>query len=292
MQSMTGFGVGKSQSESYSFEVTIRAVNGRFLETRFHIPRELISLEADFKKVLGEYLKRGTVDIFVVKRQKSHGGSHRVHLNLDLAGEYKKGIDQLAKKLKVKSAATAETLFRLPEVIKFEDIGEFTKADLSAAKKAFVAACKACSIEKKREGLSLRKDLEKLLEQLSEHVDELRGLRKEANELLDERFRQRIKAKLEGQELDSQRLAQEVVFQLDKADINEELTRLDEHIKMYKKTVMSAEAEGKKLDFYTQELLREINTIGSKSQVAKLTQTVVEAKTAIERLREQVQNIE
>ena len=92
--------------------------------------------------------------------------------------------------------------------------------------------------------------------------------------------------------MDQQRLMQEIVLQLEKSDINEELQRLQEHIKNYKKLLVSASSEGKKMDFYTQELLREVNTIGSKSQVAKLTQAVVEAKTMIERLREQVQNIE
>ncbi len=97
---------------------------------------------------------------------------------------------------------------------------------------------------------------------------------------------------MKGNELDMTRLTQEIVIQLERADINEELSRLQEHIKNYRQLIMSKEAEGKKLDFYTQELLREVNTIGSKSQVAKITSAVVEAKTLIERLREQVQNVQ
>ena len=138
----------------------------------------------------------------------------------------------------------------------------------------------------------LQKELEKLVHDLEKQVAIVAGLREDANRQLQERFEQKIGSRLKGQEMDPQRLTQEIVIQLEKADINEELVRLTEHLKNYKDLLKSAQAEGKKLDFYTQELLREVNTIGSKSQVAKITQAVVEAKTLIERLREQVQNVE
>ncbi len=127
---------------------------------------------------------------------------------------------------------------------------------------------------------------------MEKHIKVISGLREDANQLLQEKFEQKIRARLKGNEIDPARLSQEIVIQLEKADINEELSRLSEHIKNYRQLVSSSQGEGKKLDFYTQELLREVNTIGSKSQVAKITQSVVEAKTVIERLREQVQNVQ
>lgn len=292
MKSMTGFGTGKSQSEKANYEVTVRTVNGRFLEARFHIPREFLSIESDLKRELQNFIRRGTVDVFVVKKMKPGALQSRVLLNTELALEYKKSIEALSKKAKLKSQLSADALVRFPEVIKVEEAAEVDKAEIKALNKAFTAACKACLVEKNREGESLKKDIDGHLADLASKVEGIRGLRIEANSLLEERFKTRIKAKLEGMELDSQRLAQEVVLQLEKSDINEELTRLDEHLSAYKKITNDAQVEGKKLDFYTQELLREVNTIGSKSQVAKLTQLVVEAKTTIERLREQVQNIE
>ena len=143
-----------------------------------------------------------------------------------------------------------------------------------------------------REGKSLQKDLGKLLVGLEKLVKVISQLREEANAQLQERYETKIKARLKGTEIDATRLTQEIVIQLERADINEELSRLQEHIKNYRQLIMSMDAEGKKLDFYTQELLREVNTIGSKSQVAKITSAVVEAKTLIERLREQVQNVQ
>ncbi|MBO9666417.1 MAG: DUF1732 domain-containing protein, partial [Bdellovibrio sp.] len=159
-------------------------------------------------------------------------------------------------------------------------------------KKAFADACNNCNKERVREGKALRKDLEKLLSSLDKQIKVISDLRNEANSQLQEKYETKIRARLKGNDIDPSRLSQEIVIQLEKADINEELSRLSEHIKNYRQLVGSQQAEGKKLDFYTQELLREVNTIGSKSQVAKITQSVVEAKTLIERLREQVQNVQ
>src|SRR5690606_20882053 len=127
---------------------------------------------------------------------------------------------------------------------------------------------------------------------LEKQVKVISQMRESANAQLQERYETKVKARMKGTEIDPARLAQEIVIQLERADINEELSRLQEHIKNYRQLIQSKDAEGKKLDFYTQELLREVNTIGSKSQVAKITSAVVEAKTLIERLREQVQNVQ
>ena len=153
-------------------------------------------------------------------------------------------------------------------------------------------ACETAEKERRREGKDLRHQLELILHQLEEQVDEIQGVREEANQNLLARFEQKIKSRLAAVEFDSGRLSQEVAIQIEKSDINEELSRLKEHIRNYGLLLGAGEAIGKKLDFYTQELLREVNTIGSKSSVSKLTQIVVHAKTLIERLREQVQNVE
>lgn len=289
---MTGFGVGKAQSKTSKFEVTIRSVNGRYLETRFHLPRELMAYESELKKILNQSMKRGTVDVFINRKFKPSAQAQKISINEDLALEYKKTIDQIAKKTKLKSVISAETLLRLPEVIRTDEVQELGKEEEKCLKKAFEEACEACASEKKREGQSLRKDLEKHLTELENFLKQVREHREEANSLLEEKMRSRLQQKTEGIQIDPQRLAQEVLFQLDKSDINEEIVRLSEHLKAYRKMVEGDHAEGKKLDFYTQELLREVNTIGSKSQMSKMTQVVVSFKTVIERLREQVQNIE
>lgn len=292
MKSMTGYGTARVQSKDVTVEVSIRAVNGRFLETRFHLPREFVAHESDLKKILNQSLSRGTIDIFVSRRVKSLSTKAQMTVNDALAKKYLGAYKHLSKELGLPLQVHLEALARLPDIIKIEETYELFPGEEKVLKKAFTEACKNCDKERMREGQALRKDLQKLLISLEKQVKVISELRGEANAQLQERFEQKIRARLKGNEMDPTRLSQEIVIQLEKADINEELSRLSEHTKNYRHLVASDEAEGKKLDFYTQELLREVNTIGSKSQVAKITQAVVEAKTLIERLREQVQNVQ
>ena len=289
---MTGFGGAQAQSPKSQIEVSLRAVNGRFLETRFHLPREFHPFESDLKKILSKYILRGTLDIFVSRRVKNTAGQMQVVVNEDLARQYHDAAKSLAKQLKLTAATHVESLLRLPEVLKVETEVTVSAGEKKALLQAFEGACKACDQERKREGKSLVADMEKLLTGLDTQVRQIQEVREEANAGLMQKFEQKIKSRMAGLEVDSTRLSQEVVLQIDRTDINEEVTRLREHLKNYRKLLESHEPQGKKLDFYTQELLREVNTIGSKSSLSKLTQIVVDAKTNIERIREQVQNIE
>jgi len=292
MKSMTGYGTARASSKDVNVEVSIRAVNGRFLEPRFHLPREFVPFENELKKILSGVLLRGTVDVFVARKVKPTAGKAQIQVNQTLAKKYLTAYKQLSKDLGITYQVHLEAFARLPEVLKVEDSYDLSPGEEKVLKKAFTEACKNCDKERLREGKSLQKDLGALLSGLQKQIKIITDLREEANVQLQERFEQKIRSRLKGSEIDPNRLSQEIVIQLEKADINEELSRLSEHIKNYSQLVSSATAEGKKLDFYTQELLREVNTIGSKSQVAKITQAVVEAKTLIERLREQVQNVQ
>lgn len=289
---MTGFGLGKVQTKSSLTEISLRAVNGRFLETRFHLPREFVGLESDLKKILAQHFERGTIDIFVNRKVKPTAQSAQLIVNKDLAKKYFAAYKIISAELKITGQFHVETIARLPDVIKIEERSEISSSEKKAFVQAFEKACKACESEKKREGKSIKEDLEQLLTQLEAQVDEIQTVREEVNQNLLARFEQKIKSRMQSMEMDAARISQEVVIQLEKSDINEELSRLKEHIKNYRHLFSALGAQGKKLDFYTQELLREVNTIGSKSSVSKLTQIVVQAKTLIERLREQVQNIE
>ncbi|MFN7729455.1 MAG: YicC/YloC family endoribonuclease [Bdellovibrio sp.] len=292
MKSMTGFGAGRAESQKSQIDVSLRAVNGRYLETRFHLPREFHPFESDLKKKLEEFFERGTVDVFVSRKVRADQSQLKVVLNRDLAKQYMESYKQIAKDLKIRGEAQVETIARLPEVLRIESEADVSNLEKKALLQAFEKACKACDTERRREGKSLKGDLEDLLAKLESEIADIHGVRDEANQNLLARFEQKIKTRLQGLEIDSARLSQEVVMQIDKTDINEEVSRLREHVKNYRHLLQSSEAQGKKLDFYTQELLREVNTIGSKSSLSKLTQIVVEAKSNIERLREQVQNVE
>ncbi len=293
---MTGFGAFKAQNNEVSVEVSIRAVNGRFLETRFHLPRQYYTFESELKKKFSNHILRGTVDVYISRKLKGSAASGKIVVNSRLALEYFKAFKKLSTELRISENIRLEQISRQPEVITFEEADSLNPQEVTMVKKCFDAALKKFDIERQREGLALKKDLQKNLKDLQRHMGRISKLRDEANKALLERFEAKVKARLPkevaGQAMDPQRISQEIVIQLEKADINEEITRLTEHIKNFDKLIELSVVEGKKLDFYTQELLREVNTIGSKSQIAGITESVVDAKTIIERIREQVQNIE
>lgn len=292
MKSMTGFGTAKAETKTLSIEVSVRAVNGRFLENRMHIPREYISIETELKKTIAEKFQRGTIDVFISRKAIKTSESKKVSVNVNLLKEYQKAFEKISKELKVKSTLDINRVAMMPDVLLVDEIQEVQSEETKLLKKIFMQACIACEKERLREGKSLRGHMLGMLDDLEKNVIKIENLREVANKQLQEKTEIKIKQKLQGGEVDSYRLTQEIAYLLDKADVNEELQRLKTHFENYKKLINGASTEGKKLDFYTQELLREINTIGSKSQVSEITEAVVDAKTVIERLREQVQNVE
>lgn len=293
---MTGYGLARIQTAEVSIEITVRAVNGRFLENRFHLPRGYYGFESDLKKKMTEFIKRGTVDIYISRKLKSTAVSSKILINTKLANEYLKAFQKLSKDLKMSETIKFDLITRQTDIIQIEEQAEISLSEVSALKKTFDLALKKFEIERSREGLALKKDLQKNLKDLLKYISKISKLREDANKMLQEKFEAKIKARLPKdasiQGFDPQRLTQEIVIQLEKADINEEIIRLNEHLKNFEKIIDLPVVEGKKLDFYTQELLREVNTIGSKSQISGITESVVESKTLIERIREQVQNIE
>ncbi|RYZ76750.1 MAG: YicC family protein [Proteobacteria bacterium] len=309
MKSMTGFGrsslrnSGDAATRIPELDISIRAVNGRYLEMRFHLPREYAGLESDFKGILQKTFTRGTIDIYVNRAGSTR--SAEVVPNSQLAGEYLAAYQKLGQDLKLEATARLEWLARIPEVLAVREHSELTEEEATAAKALVHQVAQACDSERIREGKALKLELERHLTALEDLSKQFEILKTEANSELEKRFRDRLAQAMQkfgvgapggglggGLAVDEQRLAQEIVMQLDRADVSEELQRLKEHIKAYRDLLNKSEPQGKKLDFYAQELLREVNTIGSKSHIAKLTSLVVEAKTLVERIREQVQNAE
>ncbi len=289
---MTGYGTARSHTSQLQLEISIRCVNGRFLEPRFHLPKEYLSLEPDLKKRLQNHIKRGTVDIFISRKVSAQSMAMSIKLNKPLAQRYVKILKEIADQMKVPQNFRPETVAHWPDVITRDLGSEIETQEKNFIFRTFEKCLKACDSERHREGLFLKKDLDRTLKLLDSTVSQVQKLRSSADSELQQKFELRMRSRLKGMEIDPQRLSQEVLIQLEKADVNEEIVRLAEHIKNVQKLLSSSDAEGKKLDFYIQELHREMNTIGSKSQVSSITQAVVEGKTIIERLREQVQNIE
>lgn len=294
MKSMTGFGSHSFKSDELDVEINIKSVNGRFLETRLHAPREFAEFELDLKKLIKKTVLRGSVDVYVFRRFKEKGKKVQISTSNELAQKWLKSYGALEKSLKLdkQPLSLLDILKQAPEVLKIEEqpvLGtKVKKAVLETLKTALTKLDK----ERTREGAALKKELLLLLSELEELVGQMDSTKNEASLKLEERFHQRLKKLGLNHEVDPQRFAQELVIQMDKLDVREEITRLKEHIRAIRKLLAAKSTHGKKLDFYTQELLREVNTIGSKSQIAKLTTSVVNAKSIIERFREQVQNLE
>lgn len=292
IKSMTGFGSAKGVTPASYLEVNIRSVNGRFLETRVHLPRELGGIESDVKKALSATFQRGSVDVFISRKSRGEKSNLKLFLHEEMAEAWMSAADRLRGKAGFADTLDLKTLLQLPEVVGFEEEAMSIETDANELRRLVQQACAACTNERLREGEALKNELLGILDRLQSVVAEMNGIREEINRQLKEKMEARLKARWADLEMDTQRMQQELALLWDKSDITEEMGRLKEHLQHYRKLLLSSETQGKKLDFYTQELLREVNTIGSKSPMAQLTHLVVTAKTEIEKLREQVQNIE
>lgn len=290
MNSMTGYGASQIKSRGLEVEVHVKSVNGRFLESRFHLPKEYAPFENDFRKAFKGW-SRGTVDVYIHRRASSESRLQTVRLREESARHWAKSLRSMSKKLGLAGEITLRDIMQMPFVLEHQERQSLIPGELKLVQAQLEAAVEKCESVRQREGQMLKKELLSQMRQLETCIGEMEGWREEAMKSAHARLKARLTA-AEAEAMDSSRLALETALLIDKMDVHEEIVRLREHLKACRALLQVREARGKKLDFYCQELLREVNTIGSKSQLASLTQVVVNAKSAVEKLREQVQNIE
>ena len=296
MNSMTGYGASQIKNRQLEVEVHVKSVNGRFLETRFHLPKEYSPFENDFRRVFtdGKWL-RGTVDVYIHRRPASDARLQTVNIRKENARHWVKQLKSLAKDLHLKDDFSLRDILQMPYVMEHQDRLSLLPGELKLVEGQLKKAAQQCQVFRAREGSMLKKELLAQLKHLEAAIGDMAGWREEAMKNAQQRLKSRL-AVLEGEKLDPPRLALESALIIDKMDVQEEVVRLTEHVKACRDLIIkgddSGQGQGKKLDFYCQELLREVNTIGSKSQLASLTSVVVSAKSVIEKFREQVQNIE
>ena len=287
MRSMTGYGRSQMQAESWEVTVELRAVNHRYLDVAMRLPRNLLFLEDGVRKGLNK-LVRGHVDVYITVRQ-TEGASRQVEADTALAASYVEAAKAIA------SATGAQDDLTVTQLMKLEGVTNLTE---SAMDEETVSALCAKTLEgaianlddmRLREGENLRADL-------SEHLDNVAALREKvvayAPKVVEE-YRARLTdklAKLPIEPVDPARLAQEVALMADKCAIDEELSRLMSHISQLRRYLDMEGETGKKMDFLIQEMNRETNTIGSKCSDAAIAQCVVDMKSEIEKLREQIRN--
>lgn len=290
---MTGFGAGRAQVEGEELSVELRSVNHKFLEVKARLPREVSPLESGLLKQLKDRLARGAVDLVV--RRVSAGATAQVpQVDVELAREHGRALRELADALGL--AATPAELLRhvasQPGVLRMEERHVDVAALERAVGEALELAIEALLQMRATEGSALRADLEARLLRVATWVDELSALAPQAVEEHHQRLIQRVADLTKGTQVDPQRLAQEVALFAERTDVAEELTRLASHLEQLRTLLDAPEPAGRRMDFLVQEMHREVNTTGSKSQHPGISNLVVAMKAELERIREQVQNVE
>lgn len=295
IHSMTGFGrASGALSARYFATITAKSVNHRFLEASVRLPEYLWDMEAPLRALASEFFSRGKVDLSV-RVQRTQQPDYSVRINAQIASSVIPQLRLIAEELGLGSSLTGSDLMRVPDLLQVEAIdAEVTDEEREALMALVREAFRQMATMREREGAALHEDIgsrlrgiRDLREQLARHRDDVRA------ELLAS-YQQRVQeiAAQAGVDVAQERIAQEVVVMVEKGDIAEELMRLGHHLDQTEKAIAGREAAGKKLDFLSQEMLREINTMGSKSRSAAIRTLVVELKTELERIREQVQNVE
>ena len=290
IRSMTGYGKAEASYERGRISVEIRSVNHRYGEISIRLPRNLACFENDAKKLVADRLKRGKIEVFI--QHEVGMESSPLNVNLPMAKAYNDAFNELKTTLGLADEVTLSLIASQKDVLTSYDnltIDDSLKDALLAAVRGAVESMDTMRMQ---EGEALLEDLRKRRELVSLVTEKVV---KRAPEVVSD-YGQKLKERLAQFDLnrgiDADRIAQEVAIMADRCDITEELVRLDSHFNQFDAALSLAEPVGRKLDFLLQEMGREINTIGSKANDAEITYHVVELKTEIEKIREQVQNIE
>lgn len=291
INSMTGFGRGEAESDNIKYTVEVKTVNHRFLDISVKLPQFAYSLEDKIESLLKEYISRGKVDILVTIKAKNISGKKYIY-DKDALSYYinvSKEIENIYEN--VKSSSIYE-LLRLPGVIIEEDTNTSSEEMWKYLKKASKDAFSMLLASRKNEGERLKNDIEKKLVKLKELADILSKNEPIVVEKYKEKLKENLAKFIESSAIDENRIAAEVVLFSDKICIDEEIVRLNSHLSEIKECFSKDEPIGRKMDFIIQELNREANTILSKSTDIVSSNVGIEMKTLIEKVREQVQNLE
>lgn len=291
IKSMTGFGRSKYENESREYIVEIKSVNNRYNDINIKIPRNISSLEEKVKKQVASATSRGKIDVFVSFTNNSERGKN-IKINTELAKRYIEELKTLTEENNIIDNINIMDIARLPEVLNIrleeddeEVIWEELKLCLKNAIEAFINM-------RETEGARIKEDLINRIDIISKKIDKINNISTGLVEEYIVKLEKRINEILKTNVVDEARLAQEIVIYSDKCSVEEEITRLKSHILQFLKLIEENNAIGKKLDFLVQEMNRETNTIGSKANNLEITNLVVDIKTEIENIREQIQNIE
>lgn len=290
IKSMTGYGKANLSEKEREYQVEIKSVNHRYLDISVKMPRVLSYLEEEVKKEIASKVKRGKIDVFINFENNSTEGKE-IKINTEIAKIYIDELKKLAKQEEISANIEVTEISKLPDVLSIQNKQEDERIKNELLETVSQATTKLVQM-RTIEGSKIAEDLLARIKVIQEKVKEISSLSTGLIEEYVVKLEGRIKEILKKQEIDEARLAQEVVIYADKCSVEEEVTRLKSHISQFEKLLNSEEAIGKKLDFIIQEMNRETNTIGSKANHLDITNEVIDVKTELENIREQIQNVE
>lgn len=290
MHSMTGYGRCQIERDGRTMTVEVKSVNHRFLDTSYRLARHLMFLDDVVRKGVSARLARGHVDVFV-NYENHREDAREIRVDTALAVAYQRAMSELSGVLGIEANLSLQEYARMPDVLTVQESAEDQDAVRELFEEALSGALDALIVMRVQEGENMKRDILDKIARIEEIREAVAARAPMVVEDYRIRLKERIAAMTEG-EIDEARLLTEIAVFADRAAIDEELVRLFSHTAQIRKTVEMAEPVGRKLDFLVQELNREVNTIGSKAMDAQIAQYVVQAKGEIEKLREQVQNIE
>lgn len=292
LNSMTGFGRAECQDGDYSYKAEIRSVNNRFIEINTRLPKAFLDMELSLKKLIKSHCARGSINITITLANSNEGsGEWDVKPNLPLATQYVKALKEIQTSLGLKGKVHIDSVVGLRDVFKIEPVA------IDPAKESLlldIAESALASLQKMREeeGAHLQKDLAERIDSIEKHAAQIEKRQPQVIQEYKSRLKEKIKILNDGIEVDESRLAQETAILADRCDITEEITRLTSHLIQFRKLFDAKEPVGRKLEFITQEINREVNTMGSKSSDTEMANVVIEIKSTLEKIREQLANIE
>ena len=291
IKSMTGFGRCEVLKDSRKFTVELKSVNHRYLDVNIRMPKKLNFFETSIRTLLKSYADRGKVDIFITYEDLSQS-QVSVKYNAALAAEYLKYLNQMAEEFSLDNDVRVSTLSRYPEVFTMEECSEDEDELWNGLKEALEGAFSQFVEMRTKEGERLKEDILLKLDLLSEQI---RFIEERSPQIIAEyrtKLEEKMRELLEDTQIDDNRIAAEVILFADKICTDEEVVRLKSHIQHMKETLEESNGIGRKLDFIAQEMNREANTILSKANDLDISNRAISMKTEIEKIREQIQNIE
>lgn len=291
IKSMTGFGRCEISENTKKMTVEMKSVNHRYLDVNMKMPKKLNLFDASIRSLLKSYLQRGKVDLFITYEDTAET-NFSLKYNQELAGEYLRYLRQMSEQFGLENDIRVSTLSRYPEIFSMEEVQADEEALWQLLEKAVRGACAQFVETRTKEGEALKKDLLEKLDGMLVNVDYIAERSPQIIGEYRQKLEEKVKELLADAHIEESRLATEVTIFADKICVDEEIVRLRSHVEHMKETLKEGGAVGRKLDFIAQEMNREANTILSKANDLEVSNHAIDLKTEIEKVREQIQNIE